>query len=91
MIRAAAQYADSKGDAPLPLRYAFQAQTYHALPEAGGLRDQPARLLNQMAACYNVYSAWKDYKAAPDKADWQRHNRDRWKIVSEVLKLDKRH
>ena len=91
MIRAAAQYAEGKGAAPLPLRYAFQAQAYHGLPEAGGLRDQPARLVNQMAACYNVYSAWKDYRAASDKVDWQRKNKDRWQIVSEVLKLGKRH
>ena len=87
MIKAAARYAEGKGTPPPPLRYALQAQVYHALPEAGGLRDQPARLLNQMAACYNVYSAWKSFKAAGDKVDWRRSNPDMWAIVKEVLKL----
>jgi len=87
MIRAAAQYAEGKGPPPPPLRYALQAQVYHALPEAGGLRDQPARLLNQMAACYNVYAAWKEFRFASNKVEWKKAHPELWEIAKEVLKL----
>lgn len=89
MIWAAAQYAEGKAAAPLPLRYALQARAYNALPDAGGLRDQPAKLINQMSACYNVYAAWRSFHTAPDKVDWKRNNPDGWDIVKEVLKLGK--
>lgn len=92
MILAAADYAEGKGPPPLPLRYALQAHSYHALPEAGGLRDQPARLLNQMALCYNVYTVWRDFRYTADKTKWKKENPDRWKIAVEVLKeRGKRH
>jgi uncharacterized protein Yka (UPF0111/DUF47 family) len=32
---------------------------WHALPEAGGLLDQPAGLLQRMASMSNVYNAFK--------------------------------
>lgn len=43
----------------MELQLAWQADTWHALPEAGGLLDQPAGLLNRMSAALNVYNATK--------------------------------
>ena len=44
--------------APTALRLAWQSERWGALPEAGGLLDQPAGLLNKMAAVSNVYNAF---------------------------------
>jgi hypothetical protein len=46
-------------EAPVELRLAWQVDRWHALPEAGGLLDQPAGLLQRMASMSNVYNAFK--------------------------------
>lgn len=57
---------------------AWQAKRWNALPEAGGLLDQPAGLLERMAYAedwYTAYKMWNDGKAvdlmkiAPDMFD----------------------
>lgn len=45
--------------APPELKLAWQAQRWNALPEPGGLLDQPAGLLNRMATAASVYNAFK--------------------------------
>ena len=36
--------------------------TYKALPESGGLLDQPAGLLEKMTAAYNAWMAFKSFR-----------------------------
>ena len=91
MIRAAVAYADRRGPPPYPLRYALQAEMYGALPCAGGLRDQPVALLNQMAACLNIYQAWQAYNAAPDKFKFVKEQPAAWRVVQEILNRDANH
>jgi hypothetical protein len=60
---AVADYAESIGSKdcpppPEPLALAFEAQRWGRLPNAGGLRDQPAGLLNRMGVALNVYQAY---------------------------------
>jgi len=54
--------ARDKTPAPIELQLAWQANAWHALPEAGGLLDQPAGLLNKMSATLNVYNATKAFR-----------------------------
>jgi hypothetical protein len=84
-------YADGKAPPPYPLRYALQAGNYGALPEAGGLRDQPVRVMAQMAACLNVYQAWRSYMRAPDKVDFARAHPELWRVVKEILRDGQHH
>jgi hypothetical protein len=51
-------------EAPMELRMAWQCERWHALPEQGGLFDQPAGMLQRMAAMLNVYNAFKTFKAS---------------------------
>jgi len=51
-------------EAPMELRMAWQCERWHALPEQGGLLDQPAGMLQRMAAMLNVYNAFKTFKAS---------------------------
>lgn len=48
----------------MELRMAWQSERWHTLPEAGGLLDQPAGLLQRMAVVSNVYNAFKALKAS---------------------------
>ena len=48
----------------MELRMAWQCERWHALPEQGGLLDQPAGMLQRMAAMLNVYNAFKTFKAS---------------------------
>jgi len=74
------------------LKLAWQCQHWHALPEPGALRDQPAGLLKNMAVVSNVYEAFKSYTRATRLTTWRAENPDAWDIVGEVLKLrGKRH
>lgn len=69
MILAAADCANSNATPPPELKLAWQAMSYHALPEAGGLLDQPAGLLSRMTRLYNVWYAHDAYR----KRDLSKH------------------
>lgn len=47
---------------PRELTLAWQVDRWHALPEAGGLLDQPAGLLQNMLVVSNVYNAFIAFK-----------------------------
>lgn len=49
----------AKGEPPEELTLAWQAHRWNALPEAGGLLDQPAGLIERMAYAENMYNAYK--------------------------------
>lgn len=74
---------------PAELELALQAQQFHALPEAGGLLDQPYGLLAKMSTALNVYQA---YKAEQDRGnttltEWSRRNPAAWRIFAKVERM----
>lgn len=82
--------AEGKSEPPPTLRYAWQCERWGALPNAGGLRDQPARMMADMPVAANVYNARKRYWHAMRNGnivDWKRKNPDAWDIVAKVLEL----
>jgi hypothetical protein len=83
---AAADVVDMKGDPPPALVTAWKCQRWGTLPNAGGLRDQPVRLMRDMTACENVYNAMKAWHTAKNWAQFSKDNREQWRIVSEILK-----
>lgn len=89
---AAANAARDQGEPPPALRYAWQCRTWGALPDAGGLRDQSARLMADMPVALNAYNAmrgfWQATKGARAGA-WTKDNPDGWEIVKLILKLEK--
>lgn len=66
---------------------AIQAKTWGALPYAGGLLDQPAGLLNEMAAAWSVLVKVQEFDELPagKSADWVSKNQDIWPLIAEVL------
>ncbi len=46
----------------MELRLAWQAISFHSLPESGGLLDQPAGLLSRMIASYNAWQAIRSWQ-----------------------------
>ncbi len=64
---AALRCARDKAAAPAALQLAWQAERWGALPEAGGLLDQPAGLMQRMGALMNVYNAYKTMQAHTGK------------------------
>ena len=91
----AAYSADKKGpvpegDIPPPaLVEAWKCHRWDALPEPGGLRDQPIRLMADMTLCENVYDAIKAWRRSKNWALFQKDNPQTWEIVSEVLRRRK--
>lgn len=83
--------AKGKGEPPPALLYAWQCRRWSALPKDGGLRDQPARLMRDMATGLNVYDAmrsfWRGMKG--NIVNWQQANPDESKIVGLVMRLEK--
>lgn len=90
LILAAADFAENPKHKPPPeLTLALQCERWGALPEAGGLYDQPAGLLDRMSASLNVYQAfdnWKSRKAGHEK-DWTDNNPKAWAVIQDVNKL----
>ena len=89
MILAAADCAEGKGPPPGELTLAWQAQSWQALPEAGGLRDQPAGLLERMSTALSVYDAFVAYKAVDGghEDEFARKNPRAWASVLMVQGL----
>ena len=78
---------DDKCELPHELDLAFYARDIGALPEAGGIYDQPAGLLRRMRIAYNIFVAWSDWKRLPaDKiGDWITAYPGRHEIVQMIL------
>lgn len=53
---------------PPLLRYAWQAERWGALPYPGGLRDQPAGMLDRMAHVADVHRVYRKFWTAKDIA-----------------------
>ena len=89
MILAVADCAEGKGPPPGELMLAWQAQTWNTLPEAGGLRDQPAGLIERMSATLRVYDAMKIYADSPpgNEGEFTKQNPRAWEIVLSVMGL----
>lgn len=88
MIRAAAQYADDPqaGAPPPELALWWECQDAGALPEAGGLWDQPAGLVRRMRACAHVARVWPDYWKLP-RAEFEQRHPGGMAVVNWVLRL----
>ncbi len=70
MIEAVVKAATKKGPPPPELELAWSARSWNALPEPGGLLDQPAGLLARMQVAINVWDAfslWKSHKAGRER------------------------
>lgn len=84
----AADYAENPSSTPPPkeLEYAWQCAEYPgALPNAGGLRDQPAGLIRRMRVTYNVWNSVREYFQNDQSTKWTKANPDKWKIVAEIM------
>ncbi len=93
MILAAADAGRYNEPAPPLLRQAWQLKRWEALPEAGGLRDQPAGLLQRMGQLLDIYNAHRAYASAlvsyPGEkiAQFEAQNPDIMAIMARVRRL----
>ncbi len=80
---------EAKAQPPPELRLAWQAISYHALPEVGGLFDQPAGLLSRITQAYNVWIAFKRYcqRDVNKHKEWVEANPDLYETILRVNKL----
>lgn len=70
---------------------AWHCERWAALPEAGGLLDQPAGLLTQMTAAVNVYNAFKTLARGNNIMQLAKEQPHILKIVTQVEKLEDIH
>jgi hypothetical protein len=91
MIVAAAAHAEDSEGAPPPreLVLYWQTQQYHALPESGGLLDQPGGLLARLTAAGNAYNVFKGWLEASSKLEWSTLYPAGRRLVDEIYKLRK--
>ena len=71
---AAADYGLGEGEPPPEIKMAQLCERWHALPEAGGLLDQPAGLIEKMSIAMNYYNVHKAMKESGDWAEWMVEN-----------------
>ncbi len=74
---------------PFALTLYWQTESYHALPDAGGLLDQRARLMRTIQACANAYHAARSYARAPagGRAQWRAENERLDDVLAYVERL----
>ncbi len=72
---------------------AWDCLTFHALPEAGGLRDQPAGLIKAMRIALNVSEKMRAYQSRGREVgaftEFRRANPDVIEVVELVKELRK--
>ena len=87
LILAAAAAADTKGAAvPPELEQAWECMRYNALPNPGGLRDQPAGLIRRMTTASFYYDAMRLQLRLSSDA-FRAHHPDHfaaWRAVTEL-------
>lgn len=87
MILEAAEYGENPTGSPPPeVEMVLQIRRWGALPEAGGLLDQPAGLMRRLAVAENVYTAYRELSRDPAYAE-----RNPWalEIMADVEKMRK--
>ena len=91
-MQAVVEYVSSKGKTPPPysLELRWQCETYHTLPVAGGILEQPHRLWEDMLIASNIFNAWNGWKKCPvvNQADWIEAHPNYWLIVKDILKME---
>jgi len=75
MILAVAAHVEGKGPPPPELERVIEWETFGALPEAGGTRDQRAGELDRMVAAKNYRDVWEINLRRPE--GWMRVMRRR--------------
>ena len=90
-MRAAADHAEDPRQYPPPreLRILAQLDRRRALWRAGGLADQPARLMRRMALAERCYWAWRGFRD-PRPGAWtamQRNHPEMWALVGELYHM----
>lgn len=87
----------NEGKPPRLLQIAWQIKRWGALPESGGLLDQPAGLLLRAGYVLDIYDAHAAYRNAllsykgDGLGDWEARNEGVMKILADVRKLKKQH
>ena len=87
---AAARYAQGAQDCDPPppeLSLAFNCQKWGVLPDAGGLRDQRAGIVNRMTAAMNVYEAYSALARSKSLKEWQRNNPAQYALWAKVEEM----
>jgi hypothetical protein len=68
---------------------AMMCDRWKTLPEAGGLLDQPAGMMERMTAALNVHSAFAHMYSSTDWAKWKAENPDASDLIDRVNELRK--
>ena len=86
---AAADAAQGAGSMPAELELGLQCERWGALPEAGGLLDQPLGLMARIAAAVNVFHAFRSEqnRGKLTLTEWTERNPAAWQIVARIEKM----
>ena len=89
MMLAAADAAEGVGSMPAELELGLQCERWNALPEPGGLLDQPLGLLQRMGAAVNVYRAYQSetQRGNATLTEWSRSNPGAWRTMATIEKM----
>ena len=90
---AAADAAEGIGSMPADLELALHCERWNALPEAGGLLDQPLGLVSRMTALLNIYRAMsaEQNRGNMSLVEFSKSNPDSYKIMIKIHNLRQEH
>lgn len=84
---------DTDARPPAELRIAWDIKRWGALPEAGGLLDQPAGVLRRAGVLSDIYDAHRDYyqalmtRSGEQLEAWETANIGKMKIMAAVREI----
>lgn len=74
---------------PPELELGWQVDRFHALPDAGGLLDQPFGLMEKLRVATDIYKGYNAYINRPmgDDAKWIREHPEYMRAVAKVWEI----
>ena len=73
--------------APPELEKGLRCERWGVLPRAGGIDDQPAKIMIGMETALFVYHTFKARKRATDKGAWYKANPDLARFLLDIEKM----
>lgn len=86
-LAAAESGEGSRAEPPRELEQMWNFRTFGALPELGGLLDQPAGLLARMRHAERIYQIYDSFRKANNWTKWKAKNPEAWDLKVEIDKL----
>lgn len=89
MILAVVDFVEKRGPQPPELKLKWRCDRYRALPDAGGVRDQEAGLLERLELADRAFMTWSLWQSRQPghEGEWSEAHPEEWQMVMAIMEM----